>query len=162
MDKNTPQQGNMQFKYIITGKCIAGFFSIMADHSLLYSTQGGNFSVLLGGDWRFELNVDGNTGRCINFQGTMIGDIQEKDMEIPSHHKGDVFLYRKDKFLIGSGCQYPFIEDHAYYDSIHKILCVGNPYSNGTAIEFADKTVAVICNNTLIAMYLDLKDACKK
>ncbi len=156
MKEDNNKQENVQFKYIIKEKCSTGFFSLMKDCSLLYST-GGNFTILLGGDWRFELNVDSATGRCINFQGTLIGDIQEKNLKIPTYYKGDLFFCYEGKLLIGSGYHYHLIDDCAYYDSIQKILCVGNPYLTGTAIEFTDKTVAVICDNILIAIYLDLK-----
>lgn len=162
MKKDNVKQGNMQFKYIIKENCNTGFFSIMKDCSLLYSTKGGNFTVLLGGDWRFELNVDNTTGRCINFQGTVIGNIQEKNLKIPSYYKGDLFFCYESDLLIGSGCHYYFIDDCAYYDSIQKVLCVGNPCSTGTAIEFTDKIIAVISDNALVAIYLDLKDACEE
>lgn len=162
MKKNISKQENMQFKYIIKEKCNTGFFSIMKDGSLLYSTQGEAFTILLGGDWRFELNVDYNTGKCISFQGVLTGNIQEKALQIPSHYKGDLFFCYDNKLLIGSGCHYLSIDNHAYYDSIRKILCVGNPYSNGIAIEFTDKIIAVVCNNILAAIYLDLKDVYKE
>lgn len=160
--KKDIRQKNMQFKYIIKENCNTGFLSIMKDRSLLYSTKGGNFTILLGGDWRFELNVDSSTGKCINFQGTLTGNIQEKNLKIPSYHKGDLFFYYEGELLIESGCHYLYIDNHAYYDSIQKILCVGNPCLNGTAIKFTDKIIAVICDNILVAIYLDLKDACEE
>lgn len=162
MKKDIAKQENMKFKYIIKEKCNTGFFSIMKDGSLLYSMQGGTFTILLGGDWRFELNVDSNTGKCINFQGTLTGNIQEKALEIPFHYKGDLFFCHNDKLLIGSGCHYLSIDNHTYYDSIQKVLCVGNLYSNGIAIEFTDKIIAVVCDNILVAIYMDLKDACEE
>lgn len=162
MKKESVKQKKMQFKYTIKENCNTGFFSIMKDCSLLYSTKGGNFTISLGGDWRFELNVDSNTGKCINFQGTLTGNIQEKNLKIPSYRKGDLFFCHEDELLIGSGCHYLCIDDHAYYDPIQKVLCVGNPSLNGVAIEFTDGTIAVICDNILVAIYLDLKDACKE
>ena len=162
MKKNNDKQKDMQFKYIIKGKCSNGFFSIMKDYSLLYSTKGGDFTILLGGDWRFELNVDSSTGRCINFQGTLVGNVQEKKLKIPSHDKGELFFCYENNLLVGAGCHYCLIDDCAYYDSIQKILCIGDPSLIGTAIEFTNKTIAVICDNTLVAIYLDLKDACKE
>lgn len=162
MKNERVKQENMQFKYIIKENCNTGFFSIMKDCSLLYSTQGGNFTISLGGDWRFELNVDSDTGKCINFQGTLIGNIQEKTLKIPSYHKGDLFFCHEGKLIIGAGCRYLCIDDRAYYDSIQKVLCVGNPCLNGVAIEFTDRTIAVICDNILVAIYLDLKDAYKE
>lgn len=157
--KRDCMQENMSFKYIITEECNNGFFSVMKDRSLVYSIQGGSFSIILGKDWRFELNVDSNTGRCVNFQGTLIGNIQEKKLEIPLHHKGDLFFCCNDKLLAGSGCHYLSIDNRTYYDSIQKVLCIGNPYSGGEAIEFANKSIAVVYNNILVAIYLDLKDA---
>ena len=162
MIKDIIKQKNMYFEYIITGKCDTGFFSIMKDRSLLYSTQGGNFSILLGGDWRFELNVDRNTDRCINFQGTLIGNIQENEFEIPPHHKGNLYFRHNDEIVIGSGCHYLFIENNLYCNSTREVLCVGNPHSEGIAIEFADKIIAVVHDNNLVAIYLNMKDAYKE
>ena len=162
MKKDNVQQGNMQFKYVIKEKCNTGFFSLKKDGSLLYSTKGGDFTILLGGDWRFELNIDIATRRCINFHGTLIGNIQERKLEIPSYRKGDLFFDYEGKFLAGSGCHYLCIDNHAYYDSIQKVLCVGNPCLSGVAIEFTDRIIAVLCDNILVAIYLDLKDACEE
>ena len=159
MKKDNAKQEKMQFKYIIKDKCSTGVFSVMKDHSLLYSTGVGDFVVLPRDDWRFELNVDSATGKCINVQGTLVGNIQEKNLKIPSHNKGDLFFSYESELLRGSGCHYPFIDDCAYYDSIRKILCVGNPCLTETAIEFTDKTIAVIKNNVLVAIYLNLNDA---
>ena len=44
-------------------------FYLTEDRSLLYqSTTNGDYSILLGGNWRFELIVDSSTGLCIKFQ----------------------------------------------------------------------------------------------
>ena len=89
----------------------------------------------------------------------LIGNIQEKTLKIPFYHKGDLFFCHEDELLVGSGCYYLSIDDQAYYDSVQKVLCVGNPYLNGVAIEFTDRIIAVIRDNILVAIYLDLKDA---
>lgn len=159
MKKDAGKQENMKFEYKITGECVGGHFSVMKDRSLLYSACDRCFSVLPGGDWRFELNVDCETRRCINFQGTLIGNIQKKDLNIPCRRKGELFFRSDEKLIAGTGCHYLFIADCAYYDPVRKILCVGDPSASGVAIEFADNTTAVICDKNLAAIYADLKDA---
>ena len=39
-------------------------FYLAEDSSLLYDGLQGDYSVLLGGNWRFELIVDSETGLC--------------------------------------------------------------------------------------------------
>lgn len=149
----------MHFEYVVTDKCGSGFFTITKDPCLLYSTEVGGFSVLLGGDWRYELNVSSATGQCVGFLGTLVGNIQEKSLEIPPHCKGDVFFYHDEELLPGVGCHYLPIANHAYYDPEQKILCVGDPDSAGTAIEFTENIVMIISDNVLPAVYLNLKNA---
>ena len=156
---NSIQDNNMYFEYIITKNCINGSFSIMNDKSLLYSTKGGDFSILLNGDWRFELNIDSHTGKCINFQGLLLGSIVNANLNIPQRNKGCLFFRKNEELLSGTGCHYLMMDENVYYDSIKKVLCIGNPFSNGVAIEFAEKIIAIICNGCLTAIYVDLKDA---
>lgn len=43
-------------------------FYIAEDNSLLYNGLHGDYSVLLGGNWHFELIVDSFTGLCTQMQ----------------------------------------------------------------------------------------------
>ena len=48
-------------------------FCLANDSSLLYqSAIYGNYSILLGGNWRFELIVDSHTCLCIKFQSSAL------------------------------------------------------------------------------------------
>lgn len=147
---------NMLFKYNILQNNPQGIFSLEDDKSLLYSIKGGDFSVLLGDDWRFELNVDSNTGKCINIQGLLVGLIKDTDLEVPKKVIGELF-FCNDELTPGTGCQYFPFKSGVFYDSKKQILCIGEKDTKGMSIEFADKIIAVIENEDLKAIYLDLK-----
>lgn len=148
---------NMFFEYNIMQNDLHGDFSVKDDKSLLYSIKGGDFSILLGDDWRFELNVDGNTGKCINIQGLLMGLIEDTNLGTPKKITGNLFFFSDEKLISGTGCQYFPFESKVFYDPEKQILCIGKKDITGTAIEFADKIVAVIFNGDLKAIYLDLK-----
>ena len=47
-------------------------FYLAKDKSLMYqSIIDGDYSILLGGNWRFELIVDSSTGLCVKFQSLL-------------------------------------------------------------------------------------------
>ncbi len=148
----------MYFQYKITDNCPEGFFSLYKDssfYSLIYSKPLGDFTILLGGDWRLEISVDSRTGKCICFQGNMVGNIKELNLNIPSSRKGDLF-FRYQNYIAGTGCHYLSIIDNIYYDSKEKIVCIGNPLTEGIAIEFTENTIVVLSDDKLVAVYLKL------
>lgn len=157
VNQKNKHKKNMFFEYNLMENNLHGNFSIKNDKSLLYSIKGGDFSILLGDDWRFELNVDGNTGKCINIQGLLIGLIENTNLEIPKKVTGNLFFCSDEQLISGTGCQYSPFESKVFYDPKKQILCIGKKDITGTAIEFADKIVAVILNGDLKAIYLNLK-----
>ena len=87
------EKSNMYFTYVLTQRAVEGHFSFTQDQSLLYPTNGADFSVLLGGNWRFELMVKSSSGKCLAFQA-FLGElnIERICLEFPIGHKGELFF----------------------------------------------------------------------
>lgn len=69
-------------------------FYLTEDRSLLYqSTTNGDYSILLGGNWRFELIVDSSTGLCIKFQSFLDElKVLHKPLVLPESKARRVFI----------------------------------------------------------------------
>ena len=138
-------------------------FYTSSDQSLLYDNQRGDFSVLLGGDWRRELIVDSTTGKCIKIQSQLYNmPLKHSCLNVPFAERRAVYFKSDDKLSSLSGCHYFPFDDTAYFDPHNYILCFGNPLASGQAIEFSPNIIAVIDNENLNCIFMVLdKDKCK-
>lgn len=135
-------------------------FHITKDRSLLYqSTINGDYSILLGGNWRFELIVDSSTGLCVKFQ-SLLDELKvlHKSLVLPESKAKRVFIKSNDMLHPGEGCHYyPFL-NKVYWDETKNILCIGNPEAIGDAIEFVPHIVMVVKSHQLLCLYLILNN----
>ena len=81
-------------------------FYLTEDRSLLYqSTTNGDYSILLGGNWRFELIVDSSTGLCIKFQSFLDElKVLHKPLVLPESKARRVFINLCISFLKLAEC----------------------------------------------------------
>lgn len=132
-------------------------FCLADDSSLLYNGLHGDFSVLLGGNWRFELIVDSQTGLCTHIQSFLKGmEVIADSLDIPDSAKKDLHFVGEKPLEPGCGCHYHPFSNMTFWDEEKKTLCFGDPCSKGEAIEFTPKTIAIIKDNQLKSMYLIL------
>lgn len=132
-------------------------FLLMKDKSLLYSKSSGDYSVFLGGNWRFELIIDSSTGLCIKIQCFLDElDVSCMGLELPKFQRKRVYVASKEPLSPACGCHYFPFRDAAYWDSQKYILCIGDPNSAGESVEFSNKTIAVIEKGKLMCVYLVL------
>ena len=129
-------------------------FYLAKDKSLMYTKSTGDYSVYLGGNWRFELIVDSATGVCQKFQ-SFLGKLNPKNkpLILPQAKKSSL-IFVSDELTPFDGCRYSPFDDKAFWDYENRILCIGNPDASGDAVEFTPKTIAVIRNERLECMYL--------
>ena len=132
-------------------------FYLTKDSSLLYNGLQGDFSVFLGGNWRFELIVDSKTGLCTHIQSFLKKlEVTVANLDLPDSVVKDLFFVSETPLESGCGCHYyPFV-NMAFWDEKKKILCFGDPGIKGDAIEFTPKTIAIIKDTQLKSMYLTL------
>ncbi len=136
-----------------------GHFYMTEDSSLLYNGLQGDYSVLLGGNWRFELIVDSRTGLCTQVQ-SFLGklEVTYTTLTLPKSADKDLYFVREEALASGCGCHYFPFQNKAFWDKERKILCFGDPHSNGEAVEFTPKVIAVVDHKQLMCVYLLLDD----
>ena len=132
-------------------------FYIADDTSLLYSGLDGDYSVLLGGNWRFELVVDSQTGLCTHIQSFLEKlEVTDADLTLPMAVSKDLYFADESSLEPGGGCHYHPFSNTAFWDKKKKVLCFGDPGCQGEAVEFTPKTIAVIKENQLKSIFLNL------
>ena len=134
-------------------------FYITEDTSLLYNGLRGGYSVLLGGNWRFELIVDSLTGLCTHIQ-SFLGklEVTYTTLKLPEYESKDLYFTKEEPLYPGGGCYYFPFASKAFWDAQGRVLCFGDPDSKGNAVEFTPKTIAVIDKKRLMCVYLLLDD----
>lgn len=135
-------------------------FYLTEDSSLLYqSSINGDYSILLGGNWRFELIVDSYTGRCVKVQ-CFLDELKvlHKSLVLPESKLKKVFIKSGEMLCPGEGCHYYPFEDNVYWDKRKHILCIGNLDTIGESVEFTPQITMVIKNRHLVCLYLSLKN----
>ena len=155
LDKGyTSSIGGAKYRRLISSDST---FYIDADSSLLYKGLQGDFSVLLGGNWRFELIVDSQTGLCTHMQSFLKNlEVTAADLELPDSVEKDLYFICENSRESGGGCHYYPFTNMTFWDAKKKILCYGDPVSEGEAVEFTPKTIAIIKEAQLKSMYLVL------
>lgn len=134
-------------------------FYIAEDTSLLYNGMHGDYSVLLGGNWRFELIVDSFTGLCTHVQSFLKKlEVTYTTLELPKYESKDLYFAKEGSLEPGGGCHYFPFANKAFWDARGRTLCYGDPNSKGDAVEFTSKTIAIIDKKRLMCVYLLLDD----
>lgn len=77
-------------------------------------------------------------------------------LETPHSQQKNVYIISEEGLSPACGCHYFPFEDIAFWDHEKHLLCIGNPYSAGQAVEFTNKTIAIIENGKLMCVYLSL------
>ena len=133
-------------------------FKLEDDSSLLYDGLRGNYSVLIGGNWRFELVVDSSTGLCTQIRSFLQQmSVIEADLVLPKSEKKDLFFYSNSDLVAGGGCHYFPFQNSAFWDEKKKILCYGNPNSEGQKVHFIPQVYAIIKSGQLKCIFMDLQ-----
>ena len=134
-----------------------GEFCLAENTSLLYSKgKPGDFGVYLAKNWRFELKFDAKTGECVDFTGFMSKlTAKESKLNVPDAVPRKL-ICKSDNMDAGKMCYSTSPSNSVHYDCTKKILCIGDPEAAGEAIEALDKTVFVLDNGSISAVYLIL------
>ena len=132
-------------------------FCLAEDTSLIYNKDEGDYSVLLGGNWRTELIINSSTGQLIKFQSFLAQlNIIEQEIIIPKSKKNNIYFISEEEIEPYEGCHYNPFRNDVYWDNKNKILCFGDPNITGEAIEFTEKITVIIKDEQLICIYLQL------
>ena len=133
-------------------------FRLEEDSSLLYDGLHGDFSVLLGGNWRFELVVDTQTGLCTQIRSFLQQmDVTEANLVIPKSEQKDLFFCSDTELVAGGGCHYFPFQNSILWDEKKRILCFGNPNSEGHKVHFIPQVYAIIHSGQLECVFMDLQ-----
>lgn len=133
--------------------CVSQDTSVYFEESDMEFQSG--YTISLGGNWRYLIEVSYKTGRCEEFSCFLEGaDVLEKGLRIPKHREGGLYFVDDEEMTRGSGTMYFPFENKCYYDVNSGILCVGNPYLEGEVIEFASNTFAAVFDNKLTAVFM--------
>lgn len=134
-------------------------FNLSPDSSLLYSGRGGDYSILLNGNWHFELMVDSRTGLCTHAQCFLRGlNVSTGSIHLPGASPADLYFSGDDPLEPWTGCHYQMSASDVIWDSVQEMLFIGNQTATGDAVEFAPNNIAIIDGNKLIGLCLVLKD----
>lgn len=133
-------------------------FLLAQDKSLLYSADlASDYSVLLGGNWRFELCVDSQTGLCVKILGFLDKlRVNVRNIEIPISVTKKLYFHSDEQINSGEGCHYFPFSCEVFWDTKRQILAVGDMNGEGEHIEFAPHIVATISKNQILCIYMDL------
>lgn len=147
-------------------KVFSGKPVMTSDTSLLFDPWpiDINFSILLAGNWRYSLEMNSKTKKCIAFTGFFNElECELADLDILNSQKGELFFYDDMiKFISGSGCHYEKFTDKCYIDIKKNIIYIGKKNFSGNIIEFAKDTFAVISESSLEGIFVKISDNLKR
>lgn len=149
----------MKFYYKLSQNIYEGTICIAEDTSVIFEELETDldlgYTISLGGDWRYLMDLSHKTGRCGPLRCFLEGvDVYEEKLSIPKCKKGELYFVDDEEMTEYSGTMYFPFENKCYYDEKSNILCIGNPYSPGETIEFVSNTYAVINGNRLAAVFM--------
>lgn len=152
------KHSNMHFTYHLNENRVEGHFSFTQDQSLLYPMNGADVSILLGGNWRFELMIKGSNGKCLGFQA-FLGElnIEHTCLELPMGGKGELFFHCEQNLSPFCELNYCPFDKGIYYDIEKRLMCIGDKDAIGDVVEFANNIRAVLIKGNLVALYLKLE-----
>ena len=132
-------------------------FLLADDSSLLYEGLCGDYSVLVGGNWRFELVVDTQTGLCTQIRCFLQQmDVTGADLVLPKSEEKDLFFCSDIGIVAGGGCLYYPFRNSIFWDEKKRILCYGDPNAEGQTISFIPQVYAIIDSGQLKCIFMDL------
>jgi len=151
----------MKFYYTLSKEIYEGTICVEEDTSVIFEelekNQDFGYTISLGGNWRYLMDVSCRTGQCGAVSCFLEGaDVLEEKLAIPGHKRGKVYFEDDEEMTKGSGTMYFPFENKCYYDKKKNILCIGNPYLQGETIEFVSNIYAVINGDRLIAIFMVL------
>lgn len=156
------------YKYINKDKYknFSGKPVMVSDTSLLFEPRPDdiNFSVLLAGNWRYSLEMNAKTKRCIAFTGFFDElECELADLDILNSQKGELF-FNDDmiEFMSGCGCHYKDFTDKCYVDINKNTIYIGKINSSGNLVEFAKDTFAVINDSCLGGIFIKISNDLKR
>ena len=122
-----------------------------------------DYTVSLGGNPRYLIDLSHDTGQCGNIRFFMHGEkVFLKKLNIPKNKKGKLYFQSDDEMTEYSGEMYMLFEDICYYDEENGILCFGNPDAQGEVIEFISNIFAVIKDDRLFAVFMKINSLLDK
>lgn len=158
----------MKFYYKYSNDIYNGEIYMTNDTSILFSCnskvrQKLDYTVSLGGNPRYLIDLSHDTGQCGNMRCFMDGQkIFLKKLDILKNKKGKLYFESDDVMTEYSGEMYMQFEDTCYYDEENSILCFGNPDAQGEVIEFLSNTFAVIKDDRLFAIFMKINSLSDK
>lgn len=137
-------------------------FYLTDDLSLLYRSHVVNYNIYnisLGGNWRFQLMANCNTGQCLAVEcylDKLYKVVNYQSLIIPKFERRKLYFIANERMQQGSGCYYVPFCNEVFYDIKNKVLCLGDNNADGKAIEFMQNIIAIIDNGNLKCIYLIL------
>lgn len=122
-----------------------------------------DFSILLAGNWRFSLEMNVRTKKCIAFTGFFNElECEIADLDILNSQKGELFFDDDTiEFVRGSGCHYEEFINKCYVDIEKNIIYIGKRNALGKIIEFANNTFAIINKSSLEGIFVKVSNNLK-
>lgn len=153
----------MKFYYENTNEIYEGTVYMTEDTSILFESNseietGLDYTVSLGGNSRFLIDLSHNTGRCGKMRCFMDGQsVFLRKLNIPENNKGKLYFLSDEEMTAYSGEMYFPFKNMCYYDEKNSVICLGNPDLQGDTIEFLSNTFAVIGGDKLSAIFMKVK-----
>ena len=152
----------MEFDYEYADDIYEGFVYMSPDTSILFKNnqkiEKMDYTISLGENPRYLIDLYCNTGRCGNIRWFMDGQkICQRELNSSKSKKGKLYFFSDEEMTAHSGEMYNLFDDVCYYDEKKELLCVGNPDFSGVAIEFLSGVVAVLDHNKLVAVFVKAK-----
>lgn len=148
------------FYYNYNNKIYNGSHYMTDDTSIIFKYSDEinlmlDYTISLGGNPRFLIDVFHKTGKCGPLRCFMAGiKVIQKELNIPQSKRGELYFKSNEKMVKYGGTIYRTFQNSCYYDKNNNTLCIGNPEQKGEIIEFAENTYASIYQNELTAIFI--------
>lgn len=99
-----------------------GIIYMEEDTSILFKNVKGvdfslDYTISLGGNPRFLIDVSHETGKCGKLRFFMTGvDVIQKELKIPQSEKGELHFSTNEEMIQYSGTMYMKFKDDCFYD----------------------------------------------
>ncbi len=141
-------------------KLIGELLYIKDEYSLLYEPfcENVGVSIMLGS--YTSLDTICETGVVAHVSGYNSKETwTNREMDVPKTKKGYLIAHFDDPPIKGTGIDYDGTWN-TYYDRISNYVCIGDYHTKSTdvCIEFANKVVAVLRGDQLVAVWAKIKE----
>ncbi len=140
-----------------------GAYFMADDTSVIYKYSNKkdlllDYSISLGGNPRFLMDIFHKTGKCGPLRCFMAGTkVVQKDLRVPISRKGELYFKSTEEMSQYSGTMYMTLKNICYYDEKNSVLCFGDPSQKGECLEFVENTYAVINRDDLVAIFMKVE-----